>query len=82
VGDYKCIRKQEQNYPIENTSPSGHRNVEHNLSFEEVLCEYAKQKISKCIFVIWFMETLNVTPVSYLKSSSLMFVHRGATYSE
>jgi len=48
-----------------NTSPNGDRNVKHNVSFEEGLCEYAKQEISKFISVNWYVETLTVTSVSY-----------------
>jgi hypothetical protein len=34
-----------------NTTPNGDRNVEHNVSFEEGLCDYAVQKISKRIYI-------------------------------
>jgi hypothetical protein len=65
-----------------NTSPNGDRNVEHKLSFEEGLCEYAKQKICKFISVNLYVETMNVTPASHLKSSGLIFAQRRATLNE
>jgi hypothetical protein len=65
-----------------NTSPNADRNVQQSLSFEEGLCEYAKQKISKFISVNWYVETLNVTPASYWKSSGLIFAQRRANLNE
>lgn len=50
-----------------NTTPNGDRNVEHNVSFEEGLCEYAVQEISKFMSVNWYVATLNVTSASYRK---------------
>jgi len=48
-----------------NTSPNANRNVEHNVCFEEGLCEYAKQKMSKFMSVNWYVETLNINSASY-----------------